>query len=147
MLSQIYTADVYAPSQANITSITFAGTVIGMLFFGYTSDKYSRKWSLMGSTLIIVVFAILCTGAWGPSPQQLFACLTGMRFFLGLGIGGEYPAGSVGAAEGTAELKAGTRNWWFIMFTNVVIDLGFVVGALVPMLVVSSIEIHFVVTC
>lgn len=55
----------------------------------------------------------------------------------GLGIGGEYPAGSVGAAEGTAELKSGTRNWWFIMFTNVMIDFGFVIGALVPMLAVS----------
>lgn len=83
MLGQIYTKDVFAPSQANVGSITFAGTVLGMLFFGYTSDKFSRKWSLMGSTLIIVVFAILGTGAWGPSPPQLFACLTGMRFFLG----------------------------------------------------------------
>jgi hypothetical protein len=34
-------------------------------------------------------------------------------------------------------LKAGTRNRWFILFTNVQIDLGFVVAALVPMIVVS----------
>ncbi|KAE9962911.1 hypothetical protein BLS_009899 [Venturia inaequalis] len=138
MLQRIYTKPVYKPSQANVGSITFAGTVLGMLLFGYTSDKFSRKWSLMGSTLIIVVFAILGTGAWGPSPHQLFACLTGMRFFLGVGIGGEYPSGSVGAAEGTAELKAGTRNWWFIMFTNVMIDFGFVIGAFVPMLAVGE---------
>jgi MFS family permease len=63
--------------------------------------------------------------------------LTAYRFFLGIGIGGEYPAGSVGCAESTGELKAGTRNKWFIMFTNVQIDLGFVVAALVPMIVVS----------
>jgi MFS family permease len=59
------------------------------------------------------------------------------RFLLGIGIGGEYPAGSVGAAESTGELPAGTRNKWFILFTNVQIDLGFVIGAFVPMLVVS----------
>jgi MFS family permease len=47
MLKRIY-PDAYAGStaQANVSSITFAGTVLGMLFFGYTSDHYSRKWSL-----------------------------------------------------------------------------------------------------
>jgi hypothetical protein len=37
-------------------------------------------------------------------------------------IVGEYPAGSVGCAESTGELKEGTRNLWFIMFTNTMID-------------------------
>ena len=41
---------------------------------------------------------------------------------VGIGIGGEYPAGSVGAAESTGELKSGSRNLWFIMFTNTMID-------------------------
>lgn len=55
------------------------------------------------------------------------------RFFLGIGIGGEYPAGSVAAAEATTEVKSGTRNRWFILFTNFSIDVGFVVAALVPL--------------
>jgi hypothetical protein len=54
-----------------------------------------------------------------------------------LGIGGEYPAGSVGCAEGTGELKAGSRNKWFIMFTNVQIDLAFLIAAIVATVVVS----------
>lgn len=41
---------------------------------------------------------------------------------VGIGIGGEYPAGSVGAAESTGELKSGSRNLWFILFTNTMID-------------------------
>ena len=49
---------------------------------------------------------------------------------------GEYPAGSVGCAESTGELKSGTRNRWFILFTDVQIDFGFVVAAIVPMIVV-----------
>jgi MFS family permease len=140
LLKQIYgTAEFKANgAQQNISSITFAGIVVGMLFFGYTSDKFSRKWSLMTSTAFIVVFAILCTGAYGDgTPHSLFTAIAVYRFFLGIGIGGEYPSGSVGAAEGSAELKSGTRNWWFIMFTNVQIDLGFVVGAFVPMIVVG----------
>lgn len=45
---------------------------------------------------------------------------------------GEYPAGSVGAAESTGELKAGTRHRWFILFTNTMINGGFVMGAFMP---------------
>jgi MFS family permease len=66
----------------------------------------------------------------------MFAALTAYRFLVGVGIGGEYPAGSVACAESTGELKAGTRNRWFIMFTNVMIDWGFVIGAFVPYLMV-----------
>jgi MFS family permease len=88
MLSKIY-PDAYAGSsaQANVSSITFAGTVLGMLFFGYTSDHYSRKWSLFASTIIIILFATLGTGSYGAggSPQGLLAALVAYRFFLGIG--------------------------------------------------------------
>ena len=39
-------------------------------------------------------------------------------------------------AESTGELKEGHRNRWFVMFTNVQIDFGFVVAAIVPVIVV-----------
>lgn len=39
-------------------------------------------------------------------------------------------------AESTGELKSGHRNRWFIAFTNLSIDAGFVVAALVPMILV-----------
>jgi MFS family permease len=139
MLKKIYPNEFKPKYSSNLSAIAFAGFVVGMLFFGYTSDKYSRKWSLLVSTIIMIVFSILATGAYGAggSVQGLFMALSAYRFFVGVGLGGEYPAGSVGAAEGTNELKAGSRNMWFVMFTNVQIDLGFVAGALVPMIVVS----------
>jgi MFS family permease len=139
MLSRIY-PDAYTGSsaQANVASITFAGTVVGMLFFGYTSDHFSRKWSLFASTIIIILFATLGTGSYGAggSPSGLLAALVAYRFFLGIGIGGEYPAGSVGCAESTGELKSGSRNKWFILFTNVQIDLAFFIAAIVATVVV-----------
>ena len=49
---------------------------------------------------------------------------------------GEYPAGSVACAESTGELKSGHRNRWFILFTNVQIDIGFVMSTLIPMIIV-----------
>ncbi|KAK8217485.1 glycerophosphoinositol permease [Zalaria obscura] len=141
ILSTIY-PDEYAKStaQANVSSITFVGTVVGMLLFGYTSDHFSRKWSIFISTIIVLLFAALGAGSYGAggSIGGLLAALTAYRFFLGIGIGGEYPAGSVGCAESTGELKSGTRNRWFIMFTNVQIDFGFVVAAIVPMIVVLA---------
>ena len=88
MLSRIY-PDAYAGSsaQANVASITFAGTVLGMLFFGYTSDHFSRKWSLFVSTIIIILFAALGAGSYGAggSPSGLLAALVAYRFFLGIG--------------------------------------------------------------
>lgn len=113
MLSTIYPV-AYAESSArkNVNSIAFAGTVVGQLFFGLTSDYYSRKWSLMASTVILIIFAALGAGSYGAggSAGGLFAALTAYRFFLGIGIGGEYPAGSVACAESTGELKRGHRN-------------------------------------
>jgi MFS family permease len=119
-----------------------------MLIFGYTSDHYSRKWSLFASTVILLLFAALSAGSYGAggSSSGLFAALTAWRFLLGIGIGGEYPAGSVGCAESTGELKSGTRNRWFILFTNVQIDIGFVVSALVPMIVVCHAS-RFMLVC
>jgi MFS family permease len=117
MLSTIYPID-YAKSNArkNVSSIAFAGTVVGQLAFGVLSDYWSRKWSLMISTVILIVFAALGAGSYGAGDniQGLFAALTAFRFFLGIGIGGEYPAGSVACAESTGELKHGHRNRWFI---------------------------------
>lgn len=139
ILGKIY-PDTYTKSSAsqNVSSIAFAGTVLGQLAFGYMADHWSRKWALMISTVILIVFGALSAGAYGYHGSQygLFAALTAYRFFLGVGIGGEYPAGSVAAAESTGELKKGHRNRWFIIFTNFQIDMGFVLAAFVPMILV-----------
>jgi len=91
MLSTIYPKQYKASAaQRNVSSITFAGTVLGMLIFGWTSDHWSRKWSLLISTIILFVFAALSAGSYGAddSTYGLFAALTAWRFLLGIGIGG-----------------------------------------------------------
>lgn len=91
-----------------------------------------------------MLFAALSAGSYGldGSPYGMFAALTAYRFFIGIGIGGEYPAGSVAAAENTGELKDGHRNRWFIMFTNFQIDLAFVFSSFVPMILVLIFSEH-----
>ncbi|KAH9907410.1 MFS general substrate transporter [Xylariomycetidae sp. FL2044] len=133
--------DSYTNSTAasNVAAIAFAGTVVGQLIFGYTSDRWSRKNSLLVSTIILIVFTALATGSYYKGTAVgLFNILTAWRFFVGIGIGGEYPAGSVSCAESTGELKSGTRNRWFILFTNSMIDFGFVIGAFVPYVVAAA---------
>ncbi|KAK9460809.1 major facilitator superfamily domain-containing protein [Lipomyces oligophaga] len=124
-----------SPATRNVSSIAFAGTVLGQLSFGFISDYYSRKHGMIISTCILILFSILCSGAWGAngSIHGMLAALTAYRFFIGVGIGGEYPAGSVACAEASNEVKSGQRNRWFVLFTNFMIDFGFVVSAFVPL--------------
>jgi MFS family permease len=136
ILGKIY-PDTYPNSNysRNITSIVFAGTVLGQLVFGYLSDKVGRKFGMVSATVIVVLFSILSAGAYGAggSTDGMLAALAAYRFFLGIGIGAEYPAGSVAASEATSEAKKGHRHALFVMVTNFVIDFGFVLGGFVPL--------------
>ena len=90
MLGIIYPTEyASSPARSNVSSIAFAGTVVGQLFFGWYSDHYSRKWALMISTVILILFAALGTGSYGAGGDVygLFAALTAYRFLLGIGIG------------------------------------------------------------
>lgn len=131
---------VYSDLRAisNVSSIAFVGTVVGMLIFGYTADYHSRKMLMLVSTVVLILFTILCSGAWGKNRHDgegLFTAITVYRFFLGIGIGGEYPAGSVACAEASKFMPKKHRNRWFCWFTNHMIDWGFVILSLVPYIV------------
>lgn len=146
ILSRIY-PETYPGSNysKNITSIVFAGTVLGQLSFGYLSDKLGRKFGMISATIIVVIFSILSAGAYGAngSTGGMFAALAAYRFLLGIGIGAEYPAGSVAASEATSEAQKGHRHALFVMVTNFVIDFGFVLGGFVPLVLLV---LHILIT-
>jgi MFS family permease len=91
---------------------------------------------MMAATVIVVLFSGMCAGAWAPSLQGMMIMFTVARFLLGIGIGAEYPAGSVAASEATAETNPGGRHRLFILVTNFVIDVGFFIGNIIPCLLV-----------
>jgi MFS family permease len=99
----------------NVAAIAFAGTVVGQLIFGFLSDHWSRTNSLVISTIILIVFTALASGSYyHGSDIGLFNILTAWRFFVGIGIGGEYSR--LGTKRCTCErvliqtpLKANTR--------------------------------------
>lgn len=128
-------AYVDSPASQNVSAIVFAGTVLGQLVFGYASDHWSRKNVMLIATVGLMLFAGLSASSYGAGGNiyGAFAALTVFRFFLGIFIGAEYPAGSVACAEATTETPKGSRNFLFILFTNFCIDFGFVVSAFVPL--------------
>lgn len=110
--------------------------IVGMLGFGYISDKLGRKSGAILTTLILVIGIAMSAGASGTSDNGLFWMLVVSRGVAGVGAGGEYPISGPMAAEGTDE-GAGYRKhrgFIFAMISDVSSSLGFVFGGLVPLL-------------
>jgi MFS family permease len=129
------------PTTPLVPSIVFVGLVLGQLLFGYISDSFGRRVGMVAATVMVILFSALCAGSWYPTVQGMMIMFTIWRFCLGIGIGSEYPAGSVAASEATAEVSPGRRHALFILVTNFVIDLGFVIGNMVPCLLVVYIQL------
>ncbi|KAJ7116458.1 MFS Git1p-related glycerophosphoinositol and glycerophosphocholine permease [Mycena epipterygia] len=139
ILKRIYGTTAF-PSNYSTTlnSVVFVGTILGMLTFGWISDKVGRKFGMMSATAIVAFFSALSAASSGAnhSVHGLLAMLITCRFFLGIGIGAEYPCGSVSASEQT-EGKAISKNAqhrWFALATNCMIDLAWCVAAFIPLL-------------
>ncbi|KAL6623519.1 hypothetical protein ACP70R_033398 [Stipagrostis hirtigluma subsp. patula] len=76
---------------AAITSIALFGTVPGALIFGWLGDKIGRK-RIYGVTLILMVVSSLASAlsfSEGTGNRVVTVCF--FRFWLGFGIGGDYP--------------------------------------------------------
>jgi MFS family permease len=139
LLGKVYGADALAHNNFGVTlrSVAFAGTIVGMLSFGYLSDKIGRKFGMMSATLIVALFSALsaCSAGAHGSVDGLLAMLTACRFLLGIGVGAEYPCGSVAASEQTEEpgINKNAQHRWFALATNSMIDAGFVMSSFVPL--------------
>ncbi|KAG1859191.1 major facilitator superfamily domain-containing protein [Suillus tomentosus] len=88
---------ITANYSTTLSSVAFAGAHRGgYVTFGYLSDKAGRKFGMMSATGIVAVFS-------GLSLDGMLAMLIACRFLLGIGIGAEYPCGSVSASEQSEE--------------------------------------------
>lgn len=122
--------------QSLFSSLVFAGTVFGMLSFGLIVDRVGRRHGMWFSSIWLTLWSILIAGAWGAggSTGGLFAALVSYRFIIGIAIGAEYPSGSVACSENTESegVNKKRQQMYFIIATNTMIDLGFVIAAFVP---------------
>lgn len=76
---------------AAVNGVALCGTLSGQLFFGWLGDKLGRK-KVYGLTLMIMVICSIASGlSFGREPKSIMATLCFFRFWLGFGIGGDYP--------------------------------------------------------
>ncbi|MEM3248125.1 MAG: MFS transporter [Candidatus Micrarchaeaceae archaeon] len=74
-------------------SAALFGAVLGPMIFGRVADKFGRKKTYW------ITITILIVGALGSATSSSFLQLVLWRFFLGIGIGGDYPLSSTIVAE------------------------------------------------
>jgi PHS family inorganic phosphate transporter-like MFS transporter len=95
------TDDKLGVHETEINAITLVGSMLGQLIFGYLSDRYGRR-KLYGLELIVVIFGTLgvvqCSSGMDNS-MDIVGWIMFWRFFVGLGIGAEYPLSAVITAE------------------------------------------------
>ncbi|XP_070005816.1 probable inorganic phosphate transporter 1-7 [Nicotiana sylvestris] len=76
---------------AAVNGVAFFGTLTGQLFFGWLGDKLGRK-KVYGITLMLMSLCSIGSGlSFGREPKTVLATLCFFRFWLGFGIGGDYP--------------------------------------------------------
>lgn len=99
LLGRIYYYDPHStkpgklPHSVNnlVVGVALIGTLSGQLVFGWLGDKLGRK-KVYGMTLILMVVCAICSGlSFGSSAQAVMGTLCFFRFWLGFGIGGDYP--------------------------------------------------------
>lgn len=74
-----------------VTGVALCGTFAGQLYFGWLGDKLGRK-GTYGITLLLMVTCSICSAlSFGHSAKAVMTTLCFFRFWLGFGIGGDYP--------------------------------------------------------
>ncbi|KAF8945948.1 Plasma membrane permease, mediates uptake of glycerophosphoinositol and glycerophosphocholine [Haplosporangium gracile] len=134
--NKIYGDQFTSEISTRIGNSLFVGCILGQIGFGFICDRVGRKVGLMLTTLLVILGAALCAGAYGAggSVEGLFWALTVYRGILGVGVGGEYPCSSASASEAADVVMPGRRGMLFVFVTNFVIDSGYVLSALVPLI-------------
>ncbi|KAK4441592.1 Inorganic phosphate transporter 1-4 [Sesamum alatum] len=76
---------------AAVNGVALCGTLAGQLFFGWLGDKMGRK-KVYGVTLMLMCICSIASGlSFGRDAKAVMATLCFFRFWLGFGIGGDYP--------------------------------------------------------
>ena len=102
MLNYVYwPTDTSNTQELKINIPTLFGSLVGMLIFGLLADIYGRR-KLYGLELIVVIFGtlgIVAASTGYDGSMDIIGWLIFWRFFMGMGIGAEYPLSAVLTAE------------------------------------------------
>jgi PHS family inorganic phosphate transporter-like MFS transporter len=124
---------------AAVNGVAFCGTLAGQLFFGWLGDKMGRK-RVYGMTLMLMVICSLASGlSFSNEPQAVMATLCFFRFWLGFGIGGDYPLSATIMSEYANKKTRGA----FIAAVFAMQGFGILVGGMVGIIVSAAFQARF----
>ncbi|XP_007011387.2 PREDICTED: probable inorganic phosphate transporter 1-2 [Theobroma cacao] len=114
-----------------VTGVALFGTLAGQLFFGWLGDKLGRK-KVYGITLVTMVGCAIASGiSFGSTANSVIGTLCFFRFWLGFGIGGDYPLSAVIMSEYANQKTRGA----FIAAVFAMQGTGILVAGIVAMIV------------
>ncbi|KAF7146555.1 hypothetical protein RHSIM_Rhsim04G0182600 [Rhododendron simsii] len=124
---------------AAVNGVAFCGTLAGQLFFGWLGDKMGRK-RVYGMTLMLMVVASIASGlSFGKSPNGVMATLCFFRFWLGFGIGGDYPLSATIMSEYANKKTRGA----FIAAVFAMQGFGILTGGVVAIIIAAAFNARF----
>lgn len=119
---------------AAVNGVAFCGTLSGQLFFGWLGDKLGRK-KVYGMTLMLMVICSIASGlSFGKTPNGVIATLCFFRFWLGFGIGGDYPLSATIMSEYANKKTRGA----FIAAVFAMQGFGILTGGIVALIVAGA---------
>ncbi|CAL4955343.1 unnamed protein product [Urochloa decumbens] len=121
-----------------VIGVALVGTLMGQLVFGYFGDKLGRK-RVYGITLVLMAACAIASGlSFGSSPRAVIGTLCFFRFWLGFGIGGDYPLSATIMSEYSNKKTRGA----FIAAVFAMQGVGIIFAGLVSM-IVSGLLLHY----
>ncbi|KAG5236349.1 inorganic phosphate transporter [Salix suchowensis] len=124
---------------AAVNGVALCGTLAGQLFFGWLGDKMGRK-KVYGITLILMIICSIASGlSFGSSANGTMATLCFFRFWLGFGIGGDYPLSATIMSEYANKRTRGR----FIAAVFAMQGFGILAGGFVALIVSSAFDHKF----
>ncbi|OMO88581.1 Phosphate permease [Corchorus olitorius] len=121
---------------AAVNGVAFCGTLAGQLFFGWLGDKLGRK-RVYGLTLMLMVVCSIASGlSFGKSPKGVMATLCFFRFWLGFGIGGDYPLSATIMSEYANKKTRGA----FVSAVFAMQGFGILAGGIVALIVSAAFD-------
>ncbi|KAK8491323.1 hypothetical protein V6N12_000057 [Hibiscus sabdariffa] len=121
---------------AAVNGVAFCGTLAGQLFFGWLGDKLGRK-RVYGLTLMLMVICSIASGlSFGKTPEGVMTTLCFFRFWLGFGIGGDYPLSATIMSEYANKKTRGA----FIAAVFAMQGFGILAGGIVALIVSSAFD-------
>jgi MFS family permease len=94
IMGVIYTESLTTAVAARLSNAFMVGMIVGMLSFGYISDRLGRKTGAILTTILLVLGIALSAGASGITENGMFWMLIIARGVAGVGAGGFVPHSS-----------------------------------------------------